>query len=184
MRVAAQFASVEEAVAGLHATDAEVAILGADVSSGAGATLAAVRPGLRFIAVVPDTDAELARSALRAGAAGVALRHTSVAAMLRAIRQVAAGDVWIDSRLIPPLTETSGDGRADQFRDSLTSRECDVLDALLEGCSNRAIGERLGVSEGAVKAALHRIFAKVGARSRGQLVKLAVEGAGRKGAMT
>ena len=49
------------------------------------------------------------------------------------------------------------------------------LEGLLEGSSNRAIGKLLGISEGAVKAALHRVFAKAQVRTRGQLVRLVVE---------
>jgi DNA-binding CsgD family transcriptional regulator len=53
----------------------------------------------------------------------------------------------------------------------MTPRERDVLDLLGEGLSNRAIAERLGISEHTVKFHLASIYGKLGATSRGEAVR-------------
>jgi DNA-binding NarL/FixJ family response regulator len=46
---------------------------------------------------------------------------------------------------------------------------------LLLGLTNREIGTRLNISEGAVKASLHHVCQKLGVRTRAQLVKVTLE---------
>ena len=58
---------------------------------------------------------------------------------------------------------------------ALTTRELDVLGLLVQGCSNKEIAVRLGVSEGSVKNSLQQLFNKTGVRSRSQLVRVALE---------
>jgi two-component system nitrate/nitrite response regulator NarL len=58
----------------------------------------------------------------------------------------------------------------------LTSREREVVLAMAEGLSNKAIGRRLNLSEGAVKVHLHNIYGKLGVKNRTALVVLALRG--------
>ena len=62
----------------------------------------------------------------------------------------------------------------------LTGRERDVLEWLALGLSNRAIAERLGISEHTVKFHVTSIYGKLGVSSRAE----AVRGAARKGLIT
>jgi DNA-binding NarL/FixJ family response regulator len=50
-----------------------------------------------------------------------------------------------------------------------------MIRLIFEGLSNKEIGERLSLSESAVKAALRVLFDKLGVRTRSQLVKVALE---------
>ena len=50
--------------------------------------------------------------------------------------------------------------------DSLTARECEILELLGEGLSNKEIGGALRVSQFTIKNHLARIFAKLQVRSR------------------
>jgi DNA-binding NarL/FixJ family response regulator len=50
-----------------------------------------------------------------------------------------------------------------------------VLEGVSEGLRNQDIAARLGVSEGAVKATLQRLFRKMSVRRRAQLVRIALE---------
>jgi two-component system nitrate/nitrite response regulator NarL len=60
-------------------------------------------------------------------------------------------------------------------RPKLTERDQIVLRLIFQGLSNRDIGERLEISEGAVKASLRQLFGKLKVRTRAQLVKVALE---------
>jgi DNA-binding NarL/FixJ family response regulator len=52
----------------------------------------------------------------------------------------------------------------------LTGRQQQIMDALLDGASNRVIAERLGLCEQTVKNQLTRIYRKLGVAGRLQLV--------------
>ena len=56
----------------------------------------------------------------------------------------------------------------------LTSRERQVFDLVAEGLSNKAIAERLGLSNRTVEGHVNQIFLKLGVESRTELVRLAV----------
>jgi len=58
--------------------------------------------------------------------------------------------------------------------DALTDREHDVLQALAEGLSNHAIGDRLGISTSTVKFHLASLFAKLGVHRRAEAVAAGV----------
>jgi hypothetical protein len=55
------------------------------------------------------------------------------------------------------------------------------LRGILDGLTNKEIGGRLQVSEAAVKAGIQELFNKAGVRTRGQLVKVAIENTQRSG---
>ena len=59
---------------------------------------------------------------------------------------------------------------------TFTQREDQVLRGVLEGLINKDIGARIGMSEASVKATLRQLFLKTGARTRSQLVLVALEG--------
>ena len=57
-----------------------------------------------------------------------------------------------------------------------TEREQTVLQGIVDGLSNRKIGNQIGVSESTIKATLQSLFSKAGVRTRSQLVRIALEG--------
>jgi DNA-binding NarL/FixJ family response regulator len=62
----------------------------------------------------------------------------------------------------------------DALTESLTSREIDVLELLVEGLSNKSIAERLGISDQTVKFHVSSITGKLGARNRTDAVRRAI----------
>jgi PAS domain S-box-containing protein len=58
---------------------------------------------------------------------------------------------------------------------SLNSRELDVLRLLVQGLANKEIATRMAISESAVKNTLQQLFGKTAVRTRGQLVRVALE---------
>lgn len=66
------------------------------------------------------------------------------------------------------------DDDADAPREALTPREHDVLTLLAEGAGNRAIAERLGISDHTVKFHLSAIFGKLGVTTRTAAVRRAL----------
>jgi two-component system, LuxR family, sensor kinase FixL len=62
-----------------------------------------------------------------------------------------------------------------QERASLTTRELDALRLVVQGLANKEIAPRMEISESAVKNTLQQLFAKTEVRTRGQLVRIALE---------
>jgi DNA-binding CsgD family transcriptional regulator len=63
----------------------------------------------------------------------------------------------------------------DQARPPLNDRERDVLRFVCQGLANKEIASRMNISESAVKNVLQQLFAKGEVRTRGQLVRVALE---------
>jgi len=57
----------------------------------------------------------------------------------------------------------------------MTPRETELTDALCQGLTNKQIGARLGLTEGTVKAMLHALYNKTGARNRTELALMTVK---------
>jgi DNA-binding NarL/FixJ family response regulator len=138
---------------------------------------AAGRIGYRgkVLVVTAGMSATESSIALRMGASGIFLKHNSPATLARAIRQVAAGEMWVDERVIHLMADgvhPPGEATPDKV---LTDREQRVLQGIFEGLSNKEIATELGVSEGAVKATLQQLFQKMRVRTRSQLVRIALE---------
>ncbi len=75
------------------------------------------------------------------------------------LRRVAGGGTAIDPQVVSGLLSDPREG--DRLR-SLSPRERSVLELVAEGRSNKAVGERLAISQGAVQKHVSTIFNKLG----------------------
>jgi DNA-binding NarL/FixJ family response regulator len=138
----------------------------------------------KILMVTAGMNAAESSTALRMGASGIFLKHNSPGTLAKAIRLVAAGEMWVDQRVIQLMADGVQDREEQSVRKLLTERERQVLRGIFEGLTNKEIASRIGVSEGAVKATLQQLFQKTRVRTRSQLVRIALEeslGTTRKG---
>lgn len=121
--------------------------------------------------------------ALRAGASGFLLKDVEPQALVDAVRVVADGQALLAPAITRRLIEAfvngadpaSADPRDDARLSGLTPRERELLTLVGRGQTNAEIAEALVLSPLTVKTHVSRIFAKLGARDRTQLVVLAYE---------
>ena len=106
------------------------------------------------------------------GISGIFLKHSPPTLLLEAIRAIARGETWMDPKLADPAR--SGE-RGKPGNVPLTPREQQVLRCVFEGLTNKEMAYELGVSQSSVKATLQHLFDKMGVRTRGQLVRIAIE---------
>ena len=139
-------------------------------------------PDLAATRVVVLTTFELDEyvfGALRAGAAGFLLKDVEPAALVEAVRIVAGGEALLTPRHTRRLIEAYVDQQAGApdagLLEDLTPREREVLACVGEGLSNAEIAERLVVSPLTAKTHVARLFGKLDARDRAQLVVAAYE---------
>jgi two-component system nitrate/nitrite response regulator NarL len=110
---------------------------------------------------------------VRSGVAGILHKQHSAEVLRNAIFQVAAGGVFLENDYLSSLFRSVDRTRAQKI--VLTDREKSMLRFIFQGLTNKEMGTRLDVSEGAIKASLRHLFEKVGAQTRAQLVKIAIE---------
>lgn len=114
-------------------------------------------------------------SALELGARGVILRDSPADVLFSGIRCVTAGGWWMDRAevcdLDASLRALRKRRRATAF--GLTSRELEIIKAVVGGSTNREIAETFSISENTVKRHLSHIFNKLGASNRVELALFA-----------
>ncbi|MFB8892652.1 response regulator [Microbacterium plantarum] len=123
-----------------------------------------------------DID-EYVFEALEAGASGFLLKDAEPEEIVRAVRNVAAGNGTLDQAVTRRVLREFSRRRALQrvstateAADHLTPREREILELLAQGMSNDEIAEALTVEVSTVKSHLVRILTKLGVRSRLQAV--------------
>ena len=178
--VAGGCGTVEEAQALLRERTVDLVLLDFDLGQRDGRDFMRVAEALRFkgkvllvTAGVSDADAA---SLMRQGISGIFPKHNSPVLLAEAIREVLSGKVWFDQDQLQKIIGRSASKEEDPIAfTKLTERERQVLSFVFDGLANKEIADRLQVSESSVKATLQQLFQKTGARTRGQLVRIALE---------
>jgi two-component system response regulator NreC len=126
-------------------------------------------PDTAIIVLTMQSDPRLARTLLRAGAAGYVLKQAAERKLTEAIRIAAAGGSYIDPELGGALAKLEADPL-----DSLDERERELLRLLALGHTNREIGERLFLSVRAIEVNRAKLLEKLGIESRPDLMRFAI----------
>ncbi|POH72953.1 response regulator [Arthrobacter glacialis] len=115
-----------------------------------------------------DSDADIVRAA-DAGAMGYLLKDATPEEIFAAVRGAVQGksvmSAPVASRLFQQLRNPD---------EVLTPREAELLSLLTEGLSNKALGQRLFISEATVKTHLAHIYAKLGVETRAAAISTAI----------
>jgi DNA-binding NarL/FixJ family response regulator len=109
---------------------------------------------------------------LAAGAAGYLLKDAEADELAAAIRAAHHGEVHLDAAVTRQLTLALV--RPPSSTVGLTPREREILGLVAHGHSNRAIAERLVISERTARTHVSNILAKLGVASRTQAALWAV----------
>lgn len=136
---------------------------------GAAATQAirAAHPDARVLVLSSfDTEADV-RRALTAGAAGYVMKEAEPAELLGALRAVAAGRTHVPESIARTLAQ------AEPAR--LSDREIKMLELIALGLSNREIAGHVGLTAGSVRIYASQLFEKLGVKSRGEAVAVALQ---------
>ncbi|GLY13673.1 response regulator transcription factor [Kineosporia rhizophila] len=134
-------------------------------------------PDVAVVVLTTFADDESILAALGAGARGYLTKNAGRQDIARAIRAAAAGQAVLDRAVQDRLLATARTRTpepAGEIPAYLTPREREVFALIGQGLSNRAIAERLFVSEATVKTHINNLFAKAGIRDRADAVRRAV----------
>jgi DNA-binding NarL/FixJ family response regulator len=179
MKVVGEAANRDEALA-LAATKApNLILLDIDLGNENGldflTELRETAPDARVLILTAIKDIETHRRAAKLGAAGLVLKEQPTDVLLKAIKKVHQGELWLDrsmmSSLLDELTRTDKTLDEDQAKLAyLTNREREVIALIAEGLKNKQIAARLFITESTVTHHLSSIFSKLGVTDRLELV--------------
>lgn len=146
-------------------------------------------PDTKVIILSIHDDENYVQHALKTGAQGYLLKEMDADALIEAVRVVADGGSYLHPKVTHNLVKEYRRLAAEEGVDSdltptpeirrplhlLTRRECEVLQLLADGKSNRSIGEILYISEKTVKNHVSNILQKMNVNDRTQAVVLAIK---------
>ncbi|QSS99622.1 response regulator transcription factor [Pontibacillus sp. ALD_SL1] len=157
------------------------------------AELIAKYPDMKVIILSIHDDENYVTHALKTGAQGYLLKEMDSDALIEAIKVVSEGGSYLHPRVTHNLvkeyrrlSEEGGRGSASGGQQSrtieyrkplhlLTRRECEVLQLLADGKSNRGVAESLYISEKTVKNHVSNILQKMNVNDRTQAVVTAIK---------
>lgn len=135
------------------------------------------RPEARLLVIAEMFTEKSSYAFLRAGAKGLLTYLEADGYLAKALSQVTAGGFWVPRTVLSGFvdhilnTASRGQLKADTATD-LTSREQQVLEAVLENLSNKEIANKLHISERTVKFHVSRLLEKFGVHRRADLIVL------------
>jgi DNA-binding NarL/FixJ family response regulator len=129
-----------------------------------------------IVLTAAEDDRDVVR-AMRLGARGVVLKESAIDSLVKSIRRVHAGEIWLDARMTAEVIKTFSASATSGVRCEklmLSDREMEVVQRVAQGFHNREIGKKLFISEQTVKNHLHNIFDKLGVSDRLELALYAI----------
>jgi DNA-binding NarL/FixJ family response regulator len=144
----------------------------------------AARPSTRILVLTTFDDDEHLYPALEAGACGFLAKDTAPEELLDGLRRAASGQSPFSPHVLSRLVQRAvavhrppggtprglpGHEGAQTGSVALTEREREVLEAVVAGCANSEIAERLFIGVTTVKTHIANLMTKTGSRNRVQL---------------
>jgi DNA-binding NarL/FixJ family response regulator len=173
MSVVGEAGTMAEAIEVAASAKPDVVIMDVRLPDGSGVeacrSIREANPDIKVIMLTSYADDEALFASIIAGASGYLLKQTRGQAVVDAVTAVAAGRSLLDPDVTGKVLERLRETRAeDPALASLTEQERKVMAGLVEGKTNREIGEAMFLSEKTVKNYVSRILDKLGLSRRGE----------------
>jgi DNA-binding NarL/FixJ family response regulator len=177
--VCAEAENIAGAIKAVDATDPDMAIVDLVLQDCSGLDLVrrlrARKPGLPVLVLSMHDEAFYAERALRAGAMGYVAKTEDGDIILRAVREVLAGRMYVNPALAGRMLSDLIGGTGGSPVHRLTDREFEVFELLGQGLQTRQIADRLHISVGTVDAHREHIKKKLDIPSAQKLLVFAVQ---------
>jgi DNA-binding NarL/FixJ family response regulator len=180
MMVSAEAENAVRALSALEANEPDLVLLDITLPGKNGLELIkdlkAMHPGLPVLVVSMHDESLYADRVLRAGARGYITKHEGGEKLLRAIRHVLSGKIYVSENMSAHILEIFSGGQTVSHRSSvenLSDREFEVFEFVGEGLSTRQIGARLHLSGKTIDAHRANIKGKLGLKTTAELISFA-----------
>jgi len=177
IRVVAECARGEEALQRYANAEVDVVVLDLAMEGMGGletlSRLVAKWPTARVLVLSAHEDTSHPRRALAAGARGYLTKRSAAEALIEAIRQVAAGKIYLEPDLAGEIAIEQVGNRGSPV-ERLSAREFEVFIMLARGKSVNEVAELLFLSPRTVGTHLYNIKQKLGAANAAELTLIAI----------
>lgn len=132
-------------------------------------------PQIQVLILTVYEDETLLQEAIKAGAAGYVIKRGAEEELLAAIRAVSRGDMYIHPAITRLLVKDLylNEGPKKSVLETLTAREVEVMQYIIQGFTNRQTAEALFISVRTVEGHRASLFGKLGLKNRAELVEFA-----------
>jgi len=140
-------------------------------------TLKRTHTHVAIVALTRHDDDTYLEELLRAGASGYVLKQSAPTELLRAIRSVAAGGVYLDPAITSRVANglLAGDAAvSNKAPGAISDRECEVLRLIAVGHSNKEVAAQLKISVKTVEVHKANAMRKLGLAGRVDIIRYAV----------
>ena len=182
LTVCGQVANAEEALGALEELDPDLAIVDISLPGMSGLELIkhmqALRPEMRTLVVSRHDEALYAERAIRAGARGYVMKLEAGEMIVKAVRRVLGGGIYVSEEINERLLLGLAAGRpkmAESPLELLSDRELEVFELTGRGRGTREIAERLYLSVKTVESYRARIKDKLNLKTAAELMQHAVQ---------
>ena len=136
----------------------------------------------RVIVLTASEDKNEFVQAMKLGCSGIVLKQTAAELIVKSIRKVHAGEIWLDShttaavmrQFASPNDPVPQGSARPRDRSPLSQREREIVALVAQGYKNKEMAEKMFISEQTVKNHLHNIFDKLGVSDRLELALYAI----------
>ena len=131
-------------------------------------------PSARILVHGEQNDPSVIARFVADGADGYFALSLGEEKLLKAVRVLARGCMWLPEQAIGTVVRELRDGQTSTTDQTLSTQDYNLLKMLEAGLSNKEMASRLGVAEVTVKAHLGRLYRRCGVKTRVQLLAHAV----------
>ena len=138
----------------------------------------------KVIVLTASEDKNEFVQAMKLGCSGIVLKQTAPELIVKSIRKVYGGEIWLDSHTTAAvmrqfaspndIAANSGAPGKSRERSPLSQREREIVQLVAQGFKNKEMAEKMFISEQTVKNHLHNIFDKLGVSDRLELALYAI----------
>jgi DNA-binding NarL/FixJ family response regulator len=128
----------------------------------------------RVIFLTMHADKRLLTEAFRAGASGYVLKQSAGDELIHAIQHVLAGNKYISPQLSSDK-QSSTDGLEDRHTKTLTPRQREVLQLIIEGLTMKEIANKLGISTRTAESYKYDMMSELGVTTTAELIQYAIK---------
>ena len=159
----------------LHAKSPDIAVIDISMPEMGGIALAnriaQDHAATKVLVLTAQEDRAYVQQLLSAGARGYILKRSAADELIRAIRTVYAGGVYIDPAIADKVLAQKGTAEPAVASIPLSDREEEVLRLAAQGWTNREAAEKLGISVKTVETYKARAAEKLELRTRAEIVR-------------
>ena len=140
-------------------------------------------PILPVVMLSASDDPAIMRSALDVGALGFLPKSSTNEVIVKAIQLVLAGGIYVPPEALSPAGNNEASATVNKYEGdfSITRRQAEVMDLIIQGQPNKIIADKLGLSENTVRGHVSAIFKILGVTNRTEAAYAIAKAANKNG---